>query len=600
MLPEEKRSQLDGIVQDMLRNKESDSNIKFVVEDFKKKYEQPEIDQLANETSVENSYQPGGIIGGIKRGMQGVRDTFNQVTNKNADIINSNQSDLSKTAQIAGQNVKFFGQGAFDVATGVASAITPDFIEKPVVEGTQKAIGAVAEKVMENEKVQKTLEDWNQFKQTHPEAAANIEAGGNFADFFANAIGVGKGVKIAGKAGEKALIAGEKISSKAVKTVGKTAENTGEYIAGQVYGFKPETVSNIIKNPEFFTKKEMANIDRDSIFTKTKNAIEKRMEALSETGKQYEGIRKSGEKVVFQDNPIMNILNKYGIGLDEKGKLIMTSESVPLGGGDVRDIENFISQYGQKELSANGFLNARKALSNMANYAEDKTDMAGKIARELRAELDAKGKQTLTGLADLDAKYAPEIKLMNKIKSTIFNRDGSIKDNAISKIANLTGRGKEQILQKMEKIIPGITEDVNILKAIEDINYAKGQKVGNYMRAVGAGSGMLAGGPLGAVAGAIVTSPRVGIQLLRIYGKIKNISGNVIDGMINKMRSGMKLVGKEKRIMDEVVNEASKKLEKRVKNIRPGMTIEDVSRNNPLIQEARKYKTPFIPKRNKM
>lgn len=38
MLPEERRTQLDGIVQQMVRNKEPDSNISFVVDDFKKKY----------------------------------------------------------------------------------------------------------------------------------------------------------------------------------------------------------------------------------------------------------------------------------------------------------------------------------------------------------------------------------------------------------------------------------------------------------------------------------------------------------------------------------------------------------------------------------
>lgn len=46
MLPEDKRIQLDGIVQQMVQNKESDSNIQFVVDDFKKKY-----------TSVESSIQ---------------------------------------------------------------------------------------------------------------------------------------------------------------------------------------------------------------------------------------------------------------------------------------------------------------------------------------------------------------------------------------------------------------------------------------------------------------------------------------------------------------------------------------------------------------
>ena len=50
MLSEERRKQLDGIVQQMVTNKESDSNIQFVVDDFKKKYE--------NETTQTQQTQP--------------------------------------------------------------------------------------------------------------------------------------------------------------------------------------------------------------------------------------------------------------------------------------------------------------------------------------------------------------------------------------------------------------------------------------------------------------------------------------------------------------------------------------------------------------
>ena len=41
MLPEEKRKELDIIIQEMVGNKESDFNIRFVVDDFKAKYDQP-------------------------------------------------------------------------------------------------------------------------------------------------------------------------------------------------------------------------------------------------------------------------------------------------------------------------------------------------------------------------------------------------------------------------------------------------------------------------------------------------------------------------------------------------------------------------------
>lgn len=56
MLPEDKRAQLDGIVQKMVQNKEPDSNIRFVVDDFKKKY-------TPTEAPVQQPNKPEGIGG---------------------------------------------------------------------------------------------------------------------------------------------------------------------------------------------------------------------------------------------------------------------------------------------------------------------------------------------------------------------------------------------------------------------------------------------------------------------------------------------------------------------------------------------------------
>lgn len=71
MLPEDKRTQLDGIVQQMVTNQESDSNIQFVVSDFKKKYSvqrEPLVEQkkempLTNAKTTGNLYQDTGAIG---------------------------------------------------------------------------------------------------------------------------------------------------------------------------------------------------------------------------------------------------------------------------------------------------------------------------------------------------------------------------------------------------------------------------------------------------------------------------------------------------------------------------------------------------------
>ena len=66
-LIEQKRKQLDSIIQQMIQNKETDSNIQFVVNDFVKKYsaevEQPKQDLLQKTGSVVNKIFPGKQIG---------------------------------------------------------------------------------------------------------------------------------------------------------------------------------------------------------------------------------------------------------------------------------------------------------------------------------------------------------------------------------------------------------------------------------------------------------------------------------------------------------------------------------------------------------
>lgn len=69
MLNEEKRKQLDGIVQTMIRNKESDDNIQFVVDDFKKKYTESEIAKQ-EKTKTDILQKVGNIVNKIFPGKQ--------------------------------------------------------------------------------------------------------------------------------------------------------------------------------------------------------------------------------------------------------------------------------------------------------------------------------------------------------------------------------------------------------------------------------------------------------------------------------------------------------------------------------------------------
>lgn len=96
-LSEQRRKQLDGIVQQMVGNKESDQNIQFVVNDFKSKYEnesQPQQGGLLRSiaspfakvaTSIINA---GSSINQLTKGnVQGAADELNKSRNINLPVV---------------------------------------------------------------------------------------------------------------------------------------------------------------------------------------------------------------------------------------------------------------------------------------------------------------------------------------------------------------------------------------------------------------------------------------------------------------------------------------------------------------------------------
>jgi len=333
--------------------------------------------------------------------------------------------------------------------------------------------------------------------------------------------------------------------------LGDFTKAVAKFGTAQATGLAPKTISTILENPEkFFGKDYATNFTRENLGAKVSAAIKSRLSALSETGKEYQGIRNSGETVDVPmapsgiPAPVQAVLDKFGItlGEDKDGNpTIKTSaESVPMSKADISALQDFIDKFGDKdELTANAFLNARKALSNMASYDAAKTDAADAMARELRAQYDKLGKTQLTGLEELDNKFSPETKLLQQIKRDYLNPDGTFKDNAISKLANLTNVGKESVLARLEQIVPGITKEITVLKAVEDIANAGGQKVGTYSRAAASAGGTVAALAtgnipllIGAVTESILANPKIATQILAGWGKMMGVD---VSGALNKV-----------------------------------------------------------------
>lgn len=203
MLPDDKRQQLDTIVQKMVANKESDDNIHFVVDDFKKKYTAPASSPApvpqapsygSQITSALTAGGPLAMIGSaVKSGFQNllrapsdikgaVQGGVQQIQQGASDIQNSSGGVMG-AAQGLGGGLKMES----GLASIIASPLAPFF--KPIGEG----VNFIGDKVGDIPAVQ-------QFAQTGVgKAVTNVAEGvanlGNVAGTIAGVNQVTKGVQ---------------------------------------------------------------------------------------------------------------------------------------------------------------------------------------------------------------------------------------------------------------------------------------------------------------------------------------------------------------------------------------------------------------------
>jgi len=156
-----------------------------------------------------------------------------------ADILQESgkQSTLSTGFQVFAQNLGLMKDVAFE---GVVSAfrgvsnITPDFIEKPLVDAVKQSAIETFETFKNSpegqqafQKLGEGLESYKLWAKDHPEAHRNLVAAGETVDFALQGLGVGKVKKILKEPVKQGIETG-------VKTVQKVAKETvkaGEKVA---------------------------------------------------------------------------------------------------------------------------------------------------------------------------------------------------------------------------------------------------------------------------------------------------------------------------------------------------------------------------------
>lgn len=319
-------------------------------------------------------------------------------------------------------------------------------------------------------------------------------------------------------------------------------------------GLDPTTITTILENSEAFKKLQQDQISRGGLANEVGTAIDTLSGRLDETGSLYDPIRQSDKVVTVPEDFLPSMLEKYGLKLEpvvaeiakgKKGelpsiqmdaptpvqgsyKVVADSNSLTRNPGDIKAIQNFVDEWGHKtELTPNEYLNMRKdANVTMARFGKDvgKNADAQRIGQDIYGEMNRTVRPQIPGLKELDAEYSPIRQQFDALKKDYLQKDPeggySFKDGAIKKIANAMGSGKENLLARLEQLLPGITKKIQILKAVEDIEHAKGIKVGTYARGAIEGFAVYGamGGQVGAVISAIVSNPAIAVPLLRGLG----------------------------------------------------------------------------------
>jgi len=377
-----------------------------------------------------------------------------------------------------------------------------------------------------------------------------------------------------------------KVPELAVKWVSKVAGATGKWLSNladmvlnKVTAIDKEDRDFAARNPEivnsFVEGKRTVEDVAQQLYDKMDEA-ENNRQAL---GQEYQNLRASWQKT--DTTSIISSLNqeleskKIGIGKD--GELVFDKFS-KFNDPQQRAIKNawkIIQDVKQEgSLDADSILNIRQKLSDLVSW-EGRPLKASAVDREaewliksFRAAVD-KAAKNIPWMAELDAKYWPALDEINTLRKDWFNSDWTLRDNAISKLSNLTNNANKAKLERLETLIPWITEDVRGLKVGMAIDNAMKARVAQYVQ-----QGLITGWFMSVFANPATMLPLLAAWVLltpKNIVKILQWAASAQEGMnsiIKKISSGTRLTPEETSKVESVIQETKSEIPQLVEQLK--------------------------------
>lgn len=453
MLQEKDRRKLDGIVKQMIANKESDQDIQFVVNDFKSRYDL-------------EAPQKGGLISDVKRANE-------ERVQKTLSAVDSKQNILSKGLQVAGQAA---GLATDVVGAGIKAgvkAVTPDIVE----EGAKKLGLEILQSSLGRKALQalgQGMDKYDEFKQKYPEASRNIEAVVNIAALAPVGIGAKSvaGAELKGGTNVLTKTAGA-LEKSAVATIEK---EKGSFVRDLV---RPVATKSVKESQVARTTETGTGLFKRSIIEPTTQELAAEKAVLAKVSgvsaektfqQNYNVIRTANtEEAIRLSDTIAK--NDFVIPKKEvKSRLLEASktlkESPTITGDAERTAQKLLSKANQlvddNSGTGSGILKARKQYdawvqSQKPNAFDAKSENAFTLAnREVRKVFN-----TL-----LDEK-APNLKVKDSLReqSALFTALENVTPKAAEEANTAIGRllqNAAKVLGTKNKIVQGVAAAVGI------------------------------------------------------------------------------------------------------------------------------------------
>lgn len=393
-LSEQRRQQLDGIVQDMIKNKESDANIQFVVDDFKQKYEGEQLKPIVSTQPTEKTQEPkkASITEKVAKffspkSVEGLGATLGgALATKSKDVIEAQKSQ----EQLDDMNVKL-GEA---IVSGKQQGKDTSRLEKLYQENTGRVFN-LAEVIPETEKTNKQIA--GEALGTLGTVALGAKPSASVAGRLGMATTYGAGAGL--KSGLEQEMTAPQLATKTAKGaavglatglvfegVGKLLKSAGAKLGKNVYNkeLQPDTkllTSEIKRNAQTFGE-QVRNVVDDTgkpVYVGNYSTLLKKSgEEISNNGQKLEKLLVSLDKT----NPIKISRNEATKGLvsslqDEFGSL--TKQQIETIKMEVKRLP--------KEMDRQGLLKAKRMVDNLisdANWDKILTDGQASYANQVK------------------------------------------------------------------------------------------------------------------------------------------------------------------------------------------------------------------------